>query len=118
MPTIVAQDDVIIRTAQVILDPNMILNHAAFADYYHVDIPEFDDWVARVRARCRTCFRLIKNGAGPGGMLATLDDADGVICESLTIGAAELAEAPKLKIVHNFGTDTRNIDLRPVRRVA
>ena len=25
-------------------------------------------------------------------LLATLDDADGVICESLTIGAAELAE--------------------------
>ncbi len=113
MPKIVAQDDVIIRTAQVILDPNTDPErYAAFADYYHVDIAEFDDWVARVRGSVPDLFPAeLEMVPDQEALLATLDDADGVICESLNIGEAELAEAPKLKIVHNFGTDTRNIDL-------
>ena len=58
MPKIVAQDDVIIRTAQVILDPNTDPErYAAFADYYHVDIPELTIGRRVSGARCRTCFR-------------------------------------------------------------
>ncbi len=72
MPKIVAQDDVIIRTAQVILDPNTDPErYAAFADYYHVDIPEFDDWVARVRGSVPDLFPAeleIGNGDGLGSI--------------------------------------------------
>ncbi|MGB0630376.1 MAG: 2-hydroxyacid dehydrogenase [Alphaproteobacteria bacterium] len=113
MPKIVAQDDVIIRTAQVILDPDTDPErYAAFADYYHVDIPDFDDWVGRLRASVPALFpaefEMVANG---DALLAALPGADGIICESLSIGETELAAAPQLKVVQNFGTDTRNIDL-------
>ena len=113
MPKIVAQDDVIIRTAQVILDPDTDPErYAAFADYYHVDMPDFDDWVARVRTSVPDLFPARFEMVSDGDALrGALQDADGIICESLTIGEAELAAAPKLKVVQNFGTDTRNIDL-------
>ena len=113
MPKIVAQDDVIIRTAQVILDPKTDPErYAAFADYYHVDIPDFDGWVDRVRASVPGLFPADFEMVADGDALRrALGDADAIICESLTIGEAELAAAPNLKIIQTFGTDTRNIDL-------
>lgn len=113
MPKIVAQDDVIIRTAQVILDPDTDpQRYAAFADYYLVDMPDFDGWVARVRSSVPGLFPArFEMVSDQEELRGALEDADGIICESLTIGEAELAAAPKLKVVQNFGTDTRNIDL-------
>lgn len=113
MPKIVAQDDVIIRTAQVILDPKTDPErYAAFADYYHVDMPNFDGWVEQVRSSVPGLFPADVEIVGDGkALLGALSDADGIICESLTVGEKELAAAPNLKIVQNFGTDTRNIDL-------
>lgn len=113
MPKIVAQDDVIIRTAQVILDPDTDPErYAAFADYYHVDLPDFDGWVARVRASVPNLFPAEFEMVAEGEALQrALSDAVGIICENLTIGEAELDAAPKLKVVQKFGTDTRNIDL-------
>ena len=113
MPTIVAEDDVIIRTAQVILDPRTDPErYAAIADYYHVDIPGFDEWVDGLRKRVPglypASFRMVGTQEEFRGELG---EADGVICESLTIGAAELAAAPRLRVVQKFGTDLRNIDL-------
>lgn len=128
MPKIVAEDDVIIRTAQVILDPDTDPErYAAFADYYHVDVPGFDEWVAKVRASIPHLYPARFEMVGDKEEFrAALADADGVICESLKVGPDELALAPKLKIVQKFGTDTRNIDLdacaargvavRPLRR--
>lgn len=113
MPKIVAQDDVIIRTAQVILDPKTDPErYAAFADYYRVDMPDFDGWVARVRDSVPGLYPAdFEMVTERDALLAALEDADGIICESLAVGQAELAAAPKLKVVQNFGTDTRNIDL-------
>ena len=128
MPTIVAEDDVIIRTAQVILDPRTDPErYAAIADYYHVDIPGFDGWVEGLRERMAglypATFRMVGSQEEFRGVLG---EADGVICESLTVGADELAAAPRLRIVQKFGTDLRNVDLeacaarsvavRPLRR--
>ena len=113
MPKIVAEDDVIIRTAQVILDPDTDPErYVAIADYYHVDVPGFDDWVAGVRASIPQLYPATFTMVGDGEEFrAELGDADGVICESLEIGPAELDAAPKLKVIQKFGTDTRNIDL-------
>lgn len=112
MPKIVAEDDVIIRTAQVILDPDTDPErYAAIADYYHVDLPKFDDWVASVRASIPNLypaqFQMVDDHEA---FRAALADADGAICESLTVGPEELDAAPKLKVIQKFGTDTRNID--------
>lgn len=128
MVNIVAEDDVIIRTAQVILDPDTDPErYAAIADYYHVDMPRFDEWVAGLRERAAglypAAFRMLGGGDPLRGHLG---DADGLICESLEVGAAELDAAPRLRVVQKFGTDLRNIDLdacrargvavRPLRR--
>lgn len=113
MPKIVAEDDVIIRAAQVILDPDTDPErYAAIADYYHVDVPDFDGWVASVRASASELFPARFEMAGDRDSFRNaLGDADGIICESLPVGEEELAAAPRLKVVQKFGTDLRNIDL-------
>lgn len=113
MPKIVAEDDVIIRTSQVILDPDTDPErYAAIKDYYNVDLPGFDEWVARVRASVPKLFPAKYEMVGDQEEFrAAIADADGVVCESFRIGPEELAAAPKLKVVQKFGTDTRNIDL-------
>ena len=113
MPKIVAEDDVIIRASQVILDPNTDPErYAAIADYYHVDVPDFDGWVNRVRASNPGLYPATCEMHGDQtSFRAALSDAHGAICESFTIGAKELAAAPNLKMVQKFGTDLRNIDL-------
>lgn len=118
MPKIVAEDDVIIRTSQVILDPDADPErYAAIADYYHVDVPDFDGWVNRVRASIPNLYPATYEMYGDqDSFRAALGDADGIICEGFTIGEEELAAAPKLKVVQKFGTDMRNIDLEACAR--
>ncbi len=112
MPTIVIQDDVIIRTAQVILDPDTDPERqTAIADYFSVDVPDFAGWCADVRKTIPNLFpsRVI-NVASQDAFRAALPDADGAIIEDLEFGAEEIAAAPKLRIVHSFRSDIRNID--------
>ena len=113
MPKIVAEDDVIIRTSQVILDPDTDPErYAAIKDYYRVDVPEFDDWVAKVRASIPHLYPATFQMVGDHDeFVSAIGDADGIICESLKVGPAELDAAPRLKVIQKFGTDTRNIDL-------
>ena len=58
MPTLVIQNDHIIRALSVILDsdcdPERI---SAFADYYSVDMPEFPDWCENIRRKFPTMAR-------------------------------------------------------------
>ncbi len=113
MPVVVAEDDVIIRTAQVILDPaTSAERRAAIADYYHVDMPEFDPWVDGLRASCGDLyparFLMVRDQEALRGAIA---DADAVICQELTIGTTEFAAAKQLRIVQKFGVDLRNINL-------
>ena len=52
MPTIVIQNDHIIRALQVILDPDCPQERRdAFADYYSVDMPEFPQWCTEIQQR-------------------------------------------------------------------
>ncbi|MEC7489037.1 MAG: D-isomer specific 2-hydroxyacid dehydrogenase family protein [Pseudomonadota bacterium] len=118
MPKIVAEDDVIIRASQIILDPKTDPErYAAIADYYLVDVPDFDGWINNIRKS--VCglfparFEMLKS---IHAYHAALSDADGIICESLPVGERELEMSPALKVVQKFGTDTRNIDLEACAR--
>jgi len=113
MPNIVAEDDVIIRASQVILDPETDPErYAAIMDYYRVDLPDFDGWVDSVRRASGGLFPArFEMVSKIEAYHEAIADADGIICESLPVGEAELGRAPNLKIVQKFGTDTRNIDL-------
>ena len=113
MPVIVAEDDVIIRTAQAILDPDADPErYAAIADYYRGDIPDFDRWVGDLRAEFPNlfpaAFRMVRTQEEFRRGLA---EADGAVCQDLAVGTPELDAAPALKIVQKFGADLRNVDL-------
>ena len=113
MPVIVAEDDVIIRTAQAILDPDADPErYAAIADYYRVDIPDFDRWVGDLRAEFPNlfpaAFRMVRT---QDEFRRRLAEADGAVCQDLAVGTSELDAAPTLKIVQKFGADLRNVDL-------
>jgi lactate dehydrogenase-like 2-hydroxyacid dehydrogenase len=113
MPIIVAQDDAIIRTAQVILDPDTDPDRqAGIADYYSVDLDDFDGFLAEIRGSAPglfpATFRMVDDQES---FRDAIKDADGTILESFIVGEEELAAAPNLKIIQKFGVDLRNIDL-------
>lgn len=113
MPTIIAQDDPIIRSVQVILDPDTDPERvAAIADYYSVDLKDFDGWLATVREGAPGLFpATVRMISDQDEFRNEIVRADGAVVESLIVGEAELAGAGRLAIVQKFGTDTRNIDL-------
>ena len=114
MPNIVAEDDVIIRASQVILDPNTDPERfAAIAEYYSVDVPDFDVWVESIRSSSGNLFPAnFEMVSDVESFRAALPNADGAIIESLPLGIRELELAANLKVVQKFGVDTRNIDLK------
>jgi phosphoglycerate dehydrogenase-like enzyme len=117
MPVIVAQNDPIIRALQVVLDPKTDPERqAAIADYYSVDIRDFEDWRAKLRARLPGAFPAEMRMVDDQDQFASaLADADAVVVESLKVGRGELDRGRRLKVVQKFGTDTRNIDLAACR---
>lgn len=113
MPIIVAEDDNIIRSAQVILDPSTDPDRrAGIADYTSVDLTDFDGFLAKIRGGAPSVFpstfRMVDSQES---FVEAIKDADGTIMESFIVGEEELAAAPKLKIIQKFGVDLRNIDL-------
>ena len=118
MPKIVAQDDKIIRSAQVILDPDTDPERlAAIADYYSVDMKDFDGFLAKLRGLAEGLFPASFTMVDDQKTFrAEIKDADATIVENFTIGEEELSTAPNLKIVQKFGVDLRNIDLEACAR--
>ncbi|CAN0422037.1 unnamed protein product [Discosporangium mesarthrocarpum] len=113
MATIVVQDDKILRFLEVILDPGVSAERVdAFRDYLSFDVPDPDAWFSEQRrlaaAICPSKVLLVEDEAA---MRTALPEADAVVTESFSIGAAELAEAKNLKLVQKFGIDARNVDL-------
>ena len=112
-PVIVVEDDVFTRLIQVVLDPGTPVERLdAFRAFMAHDEPDFDGWCARLRAAVPSLVpsnvRLVTT---QGELLAELPSARCAVVESLTIGPAELAVAPHLRIVQKFGTVLRNIDV-------
>ncbi len=118
MPVVVAQDDVIIRTVQAVLDPETPPERqTAIADYFSVDVPDFDSWLDHVRAQVAALYPAkVHMVSDREAFHAALPDADAAVIESLVMGEAELALAGRLKVVQNFGTDLRNFDLAACAR--
>jgi phosphoglycerate dehydrogenase-like enzyme len=118
MPVVVVEDDKILRFIQCLLDPNVVpARAAALADYLICDISDVDGWIAGVQSACGDFYPAeVRMVPDQNALRAALPDADAVVTEALEIGEEELALAPKLKVVQNFGLDTRNIDLEACAR--
>jgi phosphoglycerate dehydrogenase-like enzyme len=111
-PVIVVEDDPFTRLIPIVLDPSSSEERrAAFADFMSTDEPDFDGWVARVRASAAGLYpaevRMAKTEAE---MLASLPDCRALVVESFWIGRDDLAKAKQLKVVQKFGALLRNID--------
>jgi len=113
MPNIVvAEDDGFLRVVQIVLDPDVSGERvAAYTDFFAHDEPDFAGWCARVRQQATGLYpaevRLVETQDELGASLA---EANAVIVEGLSIGAEEIAAAPKLKAVQKYGVDLRRID--------
>jgi len=109
---IVVEDDPFTRLIQIVLDPETPPERrAAFADFMAHDEPDFTGWCGRVRQQASRLFPAdVRMVDTPAAMLAALPAAQAVVVESFAIGRAELAAAPKLRIVQKFGALLRNID--------
>jgi phosphoglycerate dehydrogenase-like enzyme len=112
-PVLVVEDDVWARLIGVVLDPTTSRERwTAFADFMSPDLPDFGAWCAGVQKTAGALFpsnvRLVDSKAELRDLLAA---ADAIVTESLEIGAAELAAAPHLKVIHKYGMTLRNIDL-------
>jgi phosphoglycerate dehydrogenase-like enzyme len=112
IPILVVEDDPFLRVAGIVLDPaTSAERHAAYADFFAHDEPDFAGYLARVRARIGGFFpcevRLVET---PDDMRAKLPGARGLMVESLPVGADELATGADLVAVQKYGAIARNID--------
>jgi phosphoglycerate dehydrogenase-like enzyme len=112
MRKLVVEEDRVLRLVQVILDPSASAERvAAFADYNSTDLPDFGAWLEHLRTRLPTLYPAQVQLVGSQEELVQhLPSSDVAIVESLRIGEAELALAPKLALVQNFGMLADNVD--------
>ena len=78
MPRIVGEDDAILRTLQALLDPDTPAERqAAVADYFSVDLPDFEGWRAGLRAKAGGLFpATVRLTPDQATFRAALRDAD------------------------------------------
>jgi phosphoglycerate dehydrogenase-like enzyme len=114
LPIVVIEDDRFLRLAALVLDPTTSAErHAAFADFFAHDEPDFEGYCARLRKRAGALFPAeVRLVATPAELHAGLAGAKGLIVESLEVGRAELAAAPQLRVVQKYGAMARSIDAR------
>lgn len=113
MPVIVVDDDKVLRFVHALLDPEAPpARVAALIDFLSFDIPDAAGWIGRVRQTCGALYPASVRMVGDQETLrAAMPDADALVVEGLRVGEAELKRAERLRLVHKFGIDTRNIDL-------
>ncbi len=113
MTVVALEVDPPLRLAGVVLDPTTSPERiAAFADYLRHDLPDFDAWLADLRARLGGLVpATIRPAHDTASFHAALADAEVAVIEALRLGPAELDAVPHLRVVQQFGLDDRNIDL-------
>ena len=118
MPNIIAEEDRVLRLVNVVLDPATSPELvAAFGDYVAHDVPGFADWCTQLRRELpRLHPSRVQVADSQQALQAGLADAEVAFVESLAIGEAELALAPRLRVIQQFGTQVDNIDLDACRR--
>lgn len=111
-PIVVVEDDPFTRLIPILLDPDSDPERrAAFADFMAHDEPDFDGWIARVRAGAPGLFPAeVRMVSSQEEMRAALKEACALVVESLNVGADDLAAANGLRAVQKFGTLLRNVD--------
>jgi phosphoglycerate dehydrogenase-like enzyme len=111
-PLLVVEDDPFLRVLQVVLDPATPAERtAAFADFFAHEEPDFDGYCARVRAKATGLFPArVQLVDTQEELRRALADARAVAVEALAVGRAELAAAPKLKLVQKYGLGLATID--------
>jgi glyoxylate reductase len=113
MTRIVIEEDHFLKIVPVVLDPATPQAHRrAVANFFAHDEPDFLGWCSRLQQRLPCLYPAeVAFAADESDLTAKIADADGVVVESFRIGDAVLSGAPRLAIVHKFGTITTNIDL-------
>jgi phosphoglycerate dehydrogenase-like enzyme len=112
-PKLVVENDSFLRLIQVVLDPAAPAERvAAFSHFCAHDLPDFNSWCERVRARVQKLYpadvRLVDDQAE---LLANIPGARGVVVESLAVGENEIAASRgALEIVQKYGITTPRID--------
>jgi phosphoglycerate dehydrogenase-like enzyme len=111
MPTLIVEEDRVLRLVQIMLDPGTPAERtSAYADYMAHDV-DLIAWRDALRARIPGLYpakvHLVTNA---DELHRALPSAEVVIVESLELGQRELAAAPKLKWVQTFGAFAPHID--------
>jgi phosphoglycerate dehydrogenase-like enzyme len=112
-PVLVVEDDAFTRLIPIILDPESSAERrVAFADFMSPDEPDFDGWLARVRAGAPGLYPAeVRMVSSQSEMRAQLGDCQVLVVESLSVGGDDLAGAGQLRVVQKFGALLRNIDV-------
>jgi len=118
MTRIVIEEDHFLKIVPVVLDPATPDAHRqAVVDFFAHDEPDFLGWCDRLRQRLPGLYPAeVVFAADETDLAARITDADGVVVESFRIGDDVLSGAPRLAIVHKFGTITANIDVAACAR--
>jgi lactate dehydrogenase-like 2-hydroxyacid dehydrogenase len=117
MTRIVIEEDHFLKIVPVVLDPATPEAHRrAVADFFAHDEPDFLGWCGRLQQRLPGLYPAEVVFADEADFAAKIADADGVVVESFRIDDTVLAGAPRLAVVHKFGTITTNIDLAACAR--
>jgi lactate dehydrogenase-like 2-hydroxyacid dehydrogenase len=118
MTRIVIEEDHFLKIIPVVLDPATLDAHRrAVADFFAHDEPDFLGWCGGLRQRLPGLYPAeVVFAADAADLADKLATADGVVVESFRIDDAVLAAAPRLAVVHKFGTITGNIDLAACAR--
>jgi glyoxylate reductase len=113
MTRIVIEEDHFLKIVPVVLDPAIPEAHRrAVADFFAHDEPDFLGWCGRLQQRLPGLYPAqVTFAADEADLAAQIADADGIVVESFRIDDEVLSGAPRLAIVHKFGTITANIDL-------
>ena len=113
MKKIVVEDDHFLKILAPILDPRTPEPHrAAVCRFFAHDVPDFMGWCEQLHARMPGLYPAeVVFVADQDALAAAIPQADAAIVESLIIDRAILTTAPRLALVHKFGTITGNIDL-------
>jgi phosphoglycerate dehydrogenase-like enzyme len=111
-PIVLVEKDPFLNLVPVILDPDAPAEMvAAFNDFMRHDEPDFPARCDRLRATLGSLYPArVEIAADTDEFLAKLPNADIAVVESERVGTAELAIAPRLRVVQKYGSILRNID--------
>ena len=113
MIRVLVEEDAILRTVPVVLDPETKEEHRrAIADFFAFDQPDFAGWLRRVQQQLPGLYpATVEFVRSEAELKARIGEADALVVEGMRVGPEELAAAKHLAIVQKFGGLASNIDV-------